>query len=231
MEAKNAKLVRIDKNGSKHFEGYIPCDRCGGDGVYKWGAMISYGGGPAIPQFAGTCFKCGGAGKVLDTWIERTPEYQAKLDARREARQAKVRAEREAEWAKIRAEEAAKKAAEAKARAEREAAEAARKAISQYVGNVGDKINVTVTLEKEFQFEVPSFRGFGEQRMSIYSFVDEAGNKLVWKTSGGLGTWSDDGCHYNKVLEGDLVTIRGTIKEHSEYRGEKQTVLQRVKLA
>ena len=31
MEAKNAKLVRIDKNGSKHFEGYIPCDRCGGE--------------------------------------------------------------------------------------------------------------------------------------------------------------------------------------------------------
>lgn len=226
-----AKLIKIDRNGSKHFEGYIPCDRCGGDGVYKWGAMISYGYGPAVPQYSGTCFKCGGAGKVLSKWVERTPEYQAKLDAQREKRQAKAQAEREAAWAKEREEQIKKAQAEAKAKAEREAAEAARKAISQFVGNVGDKITVTVTLEKEFQFSVPSFRGYGEEMMSIYTFVDDAGNKLVWKTSGSLGTWSDDGMRFDRVMEGDRVTIRGTVKEHSEYKSEKQTVLQRVKLA
>lgn len=78
-----ANLLKIDKNGSKHYEGYVACDRCGGDGMYKWGAMRMSDSGEVIPQFAGRCYKCEGSGRVLKKWIERTPEYQAKLDAKR----------------------------------------------------------------------------------------------------------------------------------------------------
>ena len=88
------KLIKIDRNGSKHYEGLVKCDRCGGDGIYKWGAVIN-----GRPQYAGTCFKCLGAGTVIDTWIERTPEYEAKLAAKR----AEKAAAREAKYAAINA--------------------------------------------------------------------------------------------------------------------------------
>ncbi len=81
-----ATVLTVDRNGSKHYEGYVDCDRCGGDGIYKWGYMRMSDSGEVIPQFRGTCFKCEGRGKLLRKWIERTPEYQAKLDARRAAR-------------------------------------------------------------------------------------------------------------------------------------------------
>lgn len=29
-----AKLIRTDKNGTKYYEGYTPCSRCDGRGIY-----------------------------------------------------------------------------------------------------------------------------------------------------------------------------------------------------
>ena len=70
-----ATLIKIDRNGSKHYEGMIPCDRCGGQG------------GSDAWQYTGwTCYKCGGTGQVFSKWIERTPEYEAKLAERRRKR-------------------------------------------------------------------------------------------------------------------------------------------------
>lgn len=222
-----AKLVKIDRNGSKHYEGYVPCDRCGGDGVYKWGAMISWFGEPARPQYTGTCFKCNGAGKVFGKWIERTPEYQAKLDAKRAAKQEAANAERE----KKAAEEMQKRLQE---KAEREAAEAARKAISQYVGKIGDKLEIKVTLERVVNYEAPKYAGFGTETRSIYIFKDSDGNKLVWNTSAGLGKHSTDKNGFETftpVEEGEEIAIRCIVKGYDAYKGERQTVLQRVKLA
>ena len=113
------KLIKIDRNGSKHYEGYAKCDRCGGGGIYKWGAVIN-----GSSQYAGTCFKCLGEGKVYTSWIERTPEYQAKLDAKRKARQEKRRAEEEA---KYQAEKARREAEQAAREAQRAAEKASRK--------------------------------------------------------------------------------------------------------
>lgn len=212
-----ARLIKIDRNGSKHFEGYVQCDRCGGTGTYVWGAIIN-----GCPQYAGVCFKCGGAGKVWGKWIERTPEHQAKLDARRKARHEKEQAERrayyEAETARIEAEKARK-----------EAEEKARKAISQYVGIVGDKYNAEVTYTGSAHFEINSFRGYGREKMYVHFFLDDAENKIVWKTSNPLGKWLDNGdwLHYES---GDRVMLKGTIKAHEEYKEEKQTVLTRAKV-
>lgn len=90
-----AKLIKIDRNGSKHYEGLVTCDRCGGLGLF---AIGTNNGQPVITTVDdGICHKCFGAGKVMGKWIERTPEYQAKLDAKRAERQAQKDAEREAQ--------------------------------------------------------------------------------------------------------------------------------------
>ncbi len=201
------ELIKIDRNGSKHWRGRVTCDRCGGDGIYKWGAVIN-----GRAQYAGVCFKCNGCGWVIDEWIERTPEYQAKLDAKREARHAAQQAKWEAEQA---AREAERKAREA----EREAKLAALRAISQYVGEVGNRINTTCTYVGSPSYERKSFAGYGTETVYIHRFKDAAGNLMVWKTTRYLG-----------LEEGATVTLTGTVKEHSEYNTEKQTILQRCKV-
>ena len=205
-----AKLIRIDRNGSKHFEGYIKCDRCGGTGIYAWCVC----NGVIVPTIVddGVCHKCNGAGKVLGKWIERTPEYQAKLDAKRQAKW-------EAEQAKIEAERAER---EAKEKAEREAEEArikALKAISQYVGQLGEKVEVKGTYIRSGSWQQPSFRGYGTTTMYIHTFKDSYGNVFTWKTQNGLD-----------LNYGEPVDVKGTVKNHSEYKDEKQTELTRCKV-
>lgn len=52
--------------------------------------------------------------------------------------------------------------------------------------------------------------------MYLYSFKDADGNVFVWKTSKGL------------AIENDTqVRVTGTIKEYSEYKEVKQTILTR----
>ena len=103
---------------------------------------------------------------------------------------------------------------------------AAKLAELQYVGKAGDKIQVEVTLEKEARYETQ----YG--LMILYKFKDVDGNILVWNTSTFLCRRNVvDGCEYSVgITEGETVTINATIKSHSEYNGEKQTVITRVKL-
>lgn len=202
-----ATLIKIDRNGSKHYEGLITCDRCGGRGLY----IVRVENNRPIPTIVdnGVCHKCWGTGKVHGKWIERTPEYQAKLDARRAAKWAALEAKA--------AEERAKREEAERIEAERKAAEeAARKAISQHVGTVGERIELEVEYQRSARFDVKSFIGYGTSTMYVHTFKDAAGNVLVWKTSSGL-----------QLEEGAKVTLKGTVKEHNEYKGEKQTVLTR----
>ena len=65
---------KIDKNGTKYYVDYT-CRRCGG------------AGGSEAWKFTGfTCYRCGGSGQdpKPEVWKEYTPEYAAKLQARRE---------------------------------------------------------------------------------------------------------------------------------------------------
>ena len=199
-----ATLIKIDKNGSKHFEGMVKCDRCGGQGGATQWNNTGY-----------TCWKCGGSGQIFMKWIERTPEYEAKLAARRAA---KIKAQ-------MAAQEEQRKAYEAKLEAERlrkeaeEAAIKAQKAISQYVGQVGDKITTAAVYDHSAWFEFKL--GWATETMYIHTFKDPDGNTLVWKTSSNS---------LHELDEGDKVQITGTIKDHNEYKDEKQTVLTRCKI-
>lgn len=200
-----ATLIKIDRNGSKYYEGLITCDRCGGAG-----------GAAAWKETGWTCYKCNGTGKVHGKWIERTPEYQAKLDARRAAK-AQARAAEYQKQAAEHEEEMRKAAEEQAARiAEREA----EKAISKHVGQIGERITINATFDHSAWF---TFRlGWSTETMYIHTFKDPDGNVLIWKTSSRS---------LSNLEEGDAVQLTGTVKDHNEYKGEKQTVLTRCKVS
>ena len=207
-----ATLIRIDRNGTKYYEGMIPCDRCGGHGEsVAW-------------KYTGwTCYKCGGAGVVPAKWVERTPEYEAKLAERRRKRlEAKLMEEEGTETY----EEAVRKRND-RLEAERERIEAekrrieAEKAISKYVGVVGEKYTTSGTYIKTAYYDT-KIGGWMDTRIYIHTFKDEEGNVLVWKTSSGVGKYH--------IEEGDAIEITGTVKDHFEYKGEKETSLIRCKI-
>lgn len=81
---------------------------------------------------------------------------------------------------------------------------------SEWVGEVGERI------ERVFHFDKLVWRGAGVAGKTSYMWLmsDEDGNAYKWSTS----------CYYE---EGDEVKLRATIKDHSEYKGTKQTVVTR----
>lgn len=86
------------------------------------------------------------------------------------------------------------------------------KAVSNYIGNVGERISVKVTLSKVTAFDTMYGTCF------CISMVDENSNRVIWMTS-----------KAPKKNEGDIFTVVGTVKEHKEYKGCKQTSLSRCK--
>lgn len=87
------------------------------------------------------------------------------------------------------------------------------RAPSSHVGEIGKRIDLTLTIERIVSVDTE----YGA--LMIHSFRDEIGNVFVWKTGKGAG----------KV--GDRLSVRGTVKKHDEYRGEKQTVLSRCSIS
>jgi hypothetical protein len=102
-------------------------------------------------------------------------------------------------------------------RIEKERVDADRKAKTDYIGNIGDKITAMATFARAGSYEVQF--GYYPTLMMIYKFTTDDGNVLIWKTSKGLA-----------IENGTRVEITGTIKDHNEYNDEKQTVLTRCKI-
>ena len=96
---------------------------------------------------------------------------------------------------------------------EGEVAKRAKNAASAFVGNVGDKLILTVTIDRIIC--LPDY-GFGVNYINLLR--DEAGNVLVYKGLSDLGQ------------QGNVVTLKATVKEHTIRDGIKQTVIQRPKL-
>lgn len=85
---------------------------------------------------------------------------------------------------------------------------------TEYFGNIGDKVELSLTLIHTGGYE--TMYGY----TYVYTFVDSNGHQFIWKT----------GCYLDES-EGSTLTVRGTIKAHSEYHGVRQTELTRCKTA
>lgn len=107
----------------------------------------------------------------------------------------------------------------AELKVKRDAEIAEQKAKSQFLGVMSEKIQADVILEKSFVVDKPKFSYYDQDFAIVYLFRDADGNRLVWKTTAELG-----------VEDGVKLTINAVIKAHSEYKGEKQTIIQRVKV-
>lgn len=226
MERKDlVKYIRTDRNGTKIYEDWT-CSRCGGAGGSSMWALTGW-----------ECFACGGTGRSNRPSIvkEYTDEYWAKLEARREAKAAKYAEEHADEIAAAKAEEERREAerlAEEARREEERLAEIERNR-GHFVGEVGDKIELTVTLDHEFYYKRPCFGApWRRETVNGYVWKTDDGNTLVWMTAGNPLCYhtEEDGCPVTVFPEdGERMKIRGTIKEHEEYNNVNQTVLTRVK--
>lgn len=98
--------------------------------------------------------------------------------------------------------------------------EAAKKTVpSEYISEVGTRTTFDVKLLADITFE--DFNCYARDIITKHVVkMDCGGNVLVWITEK----------HPHKEI-GDTFKITGTVKEHSEYKGVKQTVLTRCKIA
>lgn len=91
------------------------------------------------------------------------------------------------------------------------------RAASRHVGEIGKRIECQVTVERVAEFPRAKFGApWIEEMFAIVTMRTAEGNVIVSKSA---SFWSE---------AGRQLTIRGTVKEHNEYKGEAQTVVQRV---
>lgn len=105
--------------------------------------------------------------------------------------------------------------------------------MSNYIGKVKERITITATLKGVYRYECPSYNGWSTDYHTIYIFEDAEGNQLKWDTTGSLAldTKQEDKYGnriYKGINEGDIISLKATVKDHKEYKGTKQTILNRV---
>jgi len=105
------------------------------------------------------------------------------------------------------------------------------------------RIEATVTMKGIYSYEAATYTGWSTETRYIYNMVAEDGTVYVWKTTSfmGLEVEADEerghirkanGKWYNfsRINKNDIITIKATVKGESEYKGQKQTELTRVKV-
>jgi len=218
--AENGFDYQLDNNGEVIIERC--CARCGGTGYWAFGHW----------NHNGVCFSCEGTGNrttvrfTLVEYAQKKKAEKARLEKAARIRLDKAKAKENAllegqrRWCEAngygRITFAEKKEAQEKGRAkEREK--------QVYLGEINSRIELEVTYQNYFSFDTHYGTTY------IHRFVDDAGNVLIWKTSKGL-YYGVEG--YDDGFEkGSRCRIKGTVKEHQEYRGDKQTVLTRCKIS
>ena len=84
---------------------------------------------------------------------------------------------------------------------------------SEFVGQVGDKLELELTYLSQATFESTYGTTF------VHTFKDANDNVFVWKTGSPLGFEHKNS--WEAVQQGTKLSLKGTIKAHSEYRGTK----------
>lgn len=89
---------------------------------------------------------------------------------------------------------------------------------THWFGNIGERVTL-VDMECSLLAHWDSFYG----TTMLYKFVSPDGTAFTWKTGSYVET--------EFVGTGKKITVVGTIKDHSEYKGQKQTELTRCKIS
>lgn len=101
---------------------------------------------------------------------------------------------------------------------------------SEFIAQPKKRLDMVLTLINDYEYEGTRFSYYDTSRCHIYTFRDEKGNCVIWKTKNAiLRDWEDGDGHFHTTMAevGDKVTMRATVKEHSEYHGIHQTVINR----
>jgi hypothetical protein len=90
---------------------------------------------------------------------------------------------------------------------------------TNYVGNVGDRIKFKVASYRMLYVKDNSMRGYGAAPTYVYQVYDDKSNTFIVETS-------------SERIEDNWIgkTIEGKVKAQKEYKGVKQTVINRIKL-
>lgn len=79
--------------------------------------------------------------------------------------------------------------------------------VGEYVGQIGQRLDLTLVIDKAVQLDTQ----YGTSTMHIMH--DDTNNQFIWTTS--AKNWAMGSVHQ----------VRGTVKDHREYEGVKQTIL------
>lgn len=123
--------------------------------------------------------------------------------------------------------------------AERTKAIEEQKARSVFLGVAAEKLSTRAVVEAIIIVDAPQFNYYDSPSALIYLMRDEAGNRIVYKTKAGLGYKFSYGKNAPEswnglttdIQAGMTIEFTGTIKAHTESKGEKQTIVQRVKVS
>jgi hypothetical protein len=194
------------------------CSRCGGAGVWNHGRVtFTVTGQNGRDVSDRWCFKCNGSGKEF---FKTSPEQREKnREAARKRKEAKMIAEREAREAKERETYGGYTMAELaemqkQQRAEAEKAEAAQ---SEWLGEVGEKVELTGTC-----IFAKAYEGFyGWKTLFIIKTED-----------GSIAKFYTTSQTFDDVEKGNTVEMTGKVKAqdiNADRHNQKITVLERVK--
>lgn len=95
---------------------------------------------------------------------------------------------------------------------------------SEFVAEPKARVEFDLTLVDVFEFSGTSYSYYDDGTTYLYKFNDGNGNCVVWKTKKFMYEWHDAESDMWEMVE---VKARATVKEHSEYRGIRQTVVNR----
>ena len=123
--------------------------------------------------------------------------------------------------------------------AERTKAIEEQKARSAYLGVAAEKLTTRAFVEAIIIVDAPKFSYYDPSSALVYLMRDEAGNRIVYKSKSQLAYKFQYSKNNEKCLSEECIDVRagmtieftGTIKAHTESKGEKQTIVQRVKVS
>jgi hypothetical protein len=184
------------------------CGKCAGDGVIHYGNLTLRANGVS----GRVCFMCMGKG-----YTSRLVS-SARSTARNQVKAENVRRAQAADYA---ANNAEREQAELLADWDAALAEQARRdaLVTGFVAEIGTRVRgLLAEVKVAYRFDTTDYHGRPDSK--VLTVLEVQGTGQVVKAV----------LPYCQFGKGELVKVTGTVKAHDNYRGQDQTVLQRVKL-